>query len=50
MPAPVVATPEDAIAYVRGRDLNYVKVGVFDTDGVMRGKYMGRDKFVSIAR
>ncbi|MDE2017243.1 MAG: glutamine synthetase, partial [Hyphomicrobiales bacterium] len=26
---------------------DYVKVGVFDVDGVMRGKYMGRDKFLS---
>ena len=26
------------------RKLSHVKVGVFDIDGVMRGKYMGRDK------
>jgi glutamine synthetase len=27
--------------------IEYVKVGVFDIDGVMRGKYMKRDKFLS---
>ncbi|GMR18699.1 MAG: glutamine synthetase [Gammaproteobacteria bacterium] len=26
---------------------SHVKVGVFDVDGVMRGKYMSRDKFLS---
>ncbi len=30
-----------------GRELDYVKVGLFDIDGVMRGKYMQRDKFLS---
>lgn len=29
------------------RAIQYVKVGVFDADGVMRGKYMHRDKFFS---
>ena len=32
---------------VRERELDYVKVGLFDIDGVMRGKYMQRDKFLS---
>lgn len=32
---------------VEQRGLGYVKVGVFDMDGVMRGKYMSRDKFLS---
>ncbi|TNE31943.1 MAG: glutamine synthetase, partial [Alphaproteobacteria bacterium] len=27
--------------------IDYVKTGVFDIDGVLRGKYMARDKFVS---
>ena len=47
MDAPVIRTAEDAAAYVRGRDLPFVKVGVVDVDGVMRGKYMARDKFES---
>jgi len=25
----------------------HVKIGVFDTDGILRGKYLARDKFVS---
>ncbi|MET0547361.1 MAG: hypothetical protein ABWZ40_13750 [Caulobacterales bacterium] len=47
MAAPAIKTSEDAIAYVRERDLKYVRVGVFDVDGIMRGKYMARDKFIS---
>jgi glutamine synthetase len=29
------------------RGIEHVKIGVFDTDGIMRGKYLNRDKFVS---
>src|SRR5258708_38262385 len=29
------------------RGIEHVKIGVFDTDGILRGKYLGRDKFVS---
>jgi len=32
---------------VEQRALSHVKVGVFDIDGVMRGKYMSREKFFS---
>ena len=35
----------EAMAYVRERGLSEVKVGIFDVDGVFRGKYMARDKF-----
>jgi len=42
-----VKTIEDAKSIVLERDLKHVKVGVFDIDGVMRGKYMSRDKFFS---
>lgn len=42
-----VKTAADARAIVEERNVDYVKVGVFDADGVMRGKYMGRDKFLS---
>jgi glutamine synthetase len=45
--APLVRDAAEAIAYVRARDLPFVKVGIVDVDGVMRGKYMGRDKFES---
>lgn len=42
-----VKTAADARAIVEERDLSHVKVGVFDADGVLRGKYMGREKFFS---
>jgi glutamine synthetase len=29
------------------RGIEHVKVGVFDTDGIMRGKYLAREKFLS---
>src|SRR6202050_2407604 len=29
------------------RGIEHVKIGVFDTDGVMRGKYLSRDKFLA---
>jgi glutamine synthetase len=40
-----VRTAADARKIVEERKLEHVKVGVFDNDGVMRGKYMGRNKF-----
>ncbi|MCZ6467559.1 MAG: glutamine synthetase [Alphaproteobacteria bacterium] len=42
-----VRTAADARRIVTDRKLDHVKVGVFDMDGVLRGKYMGRDKFLS---
>lgn len=32
---------------VEERGLSHVKVGIFDADGVLRGKYVSRDKFFS---
>lgn len=32
---------------IEQRKLSHVKVGVFDTDGILRGKYMSKDKFFS---
>jgi glutamine synthetase len=43
----LVRTAADARAIVEQRNLSHVKVGVFDIDGVLRGKYMGREKFFS---
>jgi glutamine synthetase len=42
-----VKTANDARQLVERRGLKNVKVGVFDTDGIMRGKYMSREKFFS---
>ena len=33
--------------FLTGRGIEHVKIGVFDTDGILRGKYLARDKFVS---
>ena len=37
----------DAKHLVEYRNLDYIKVGVFDIDGILRGKYMSREKFFS---
>jgi len=42
-----IKTPQDARRIVEERGLSHVKVGLFDNDGVMRGKYMSREKFFS---
>ena len=42
-----VTTPEDARQIVKEYGLTHIKVGLFDNDGVMRGKYMSREKFFS---
>ncbi len=42
-----VQTIEQAKAIVQDRELTHVKVGVADLDGVIRGKYMSREKFFS---
>jgi glutamine synthetase len=47
MQATQVKSAADARAIVEQRGLTHVKVGVFDNDGVLRGKYMGRDKFLA---
>ncbi|VAV94061.1 glutamine synthetase family protein [hydrothermal vent metagenome] len=38
---------EDAKAIINERGIDNVKIGFFDADGVMRGKYMSRSKFFS---
>jgi glutamine synthetase len=42
-----VKTAADARAIVSDRGLTHVKVGAFDIDGILRGKYMSRAKFES---
>lgn len=42
-----VRTVRDAKKIVEERGLEYVKVGVFDIDGIFRGKYMKKAKFFS---
>ncbi len=38
---------DDARQLIKERNPKFIKVGVFDTDGVMRGKYMSQAKFLS---
>lgn len=38
---------QDIINLIEKEGLDYVKVGAFDIDGILRGKYMGCDKAVS---
>lgn len=47
MQARDVHTAAQARKLVEERKLKHVKVGLFDVDGVMRGKYMSREKFFS---
>ncbi|OLQ74103.1 glutamine synthetase [Photobacterium proteolyticum] len=42
-----VKTIDDAKVIINDRGLTHVKVGLFDNDGVMRGKYMSKSKFFS---
>ena len=40
-----IHTAEDARRIVEERNLTHVKIGLFDIDGVMRGKYLRKEKF-----
>ena len=42
-----VKNAADARQIVVDRDLGHVQVGVFDIDGILRGKYLSRDKFLA---
>ena len=42
-----VRTAAQARAIVEERGLSHVKVGVFDNDGILRGKYLERAKFLA---
>ena len=42
-----VRTAAQARAIVEERGLTHVKVGIFDNDGILRGKYIDRAKFLS---
>lgn len=42
-----VKTIEDARRIINERNLTHVKIGIFDIDGVLRGKYLCKEKFLS---
>ena len=41
-------TAEEAHRYVSDSGVRQVKLGVTDVDGILRGKYVSRDKFLGI--
>ena len=45
MEARDVKTAEDAKQIINERGIDYIKIGIFDADGIMRGKYMSKEKF-----
>lgn len=50
MTFPNIKTAQDAINYVTENDIQNVKLGIFDIDGVCRGKYLNREKFISAVK
>lgn len=42
-----VESAEDLKKVIEQRDIEYIKTGVFDIDGVLRGKYLKKEKFLS---
>ncbi|QDQ25816.1 glutamine synthetase [Chitinimonas arctica] len=50
MEAREVRDIDDAIRLVELRGLSHVKVGIADIDGVMRGKYLSKEKFIGALR
>jgi glutamine synthetase len=49
-PERAIKTVEDAIAQVEASRLTHIKVGVSDVDGILRGKYLRKDKFLGALR
>ncbi|KAA0893055.1 glutamine synthetase family protein [Pusillimonas sp. ANT_WB101] len=45
-----IKTTEDAIKLVEASGLTHIKLGLSDIDGVIRGKYMRKDKFIGALR
>ncbi|MFA5505593.1 MAG: glutamine synthetase [Vulcanimicrobiota bacterium] len=42
-----IASSDEAEEFIRNSNTHNVKVGVFDIDGVLRGKYISKSKFLS---
>lgn len=45
-----VTNIDELVAYLGANDIRRHKLAVFDIDGIMRGKYVERDKFVSACK
>ncbi len=48
MKAQDIKTASDARKIIEERGIDYVKVGIFDTDGIFRGKYMQAAKLLAV--
>ncbi|MGF6762225.1 glutamine synthetase [Paraburkholderia sp. GAS33] len=49
-PERAIRTVEDAIRLVEASRLTHIKVGLSDVDGILRGKYLRKDKFLGALR
>ena len=47
MKAGELSTPADVAAWMTARNATHVKIGVTDVDGILRGKYLRKEKFLS---
>ena len=47
MADPIVRDAAAARQFIQDRGIEHVKLGVFDGDAILRGKYIARDKFLS---
>ncbi len=47
MADPLVRDAAAARQFIQDRGIEHVKLGVFDGDGILRGKYLARDKFLA---
>jgi len=45
-----IKTIEDAIWLIEQRDIKHIKVAATDIDGILRGKYINKEKFISTLR
>lgn len=48
MQARDIKTVADALALIEQRGMSHVKVAVTDIDGILRGKYLSREKFAAV--
>lgn len=45
---PLCHTADDALRRIESRKLSHVKLGLSDMDGILRGKYLSKDKFEAV--
>ncbi|MED5618875.1 glutamine synthetase family protein [Ideonella sp. BN130291] len=45
-----IRTPEEALGLIQDRGLTHIKIGLSDIDGILRGKYLRRDKAAGVMK